>query len=339
MSEGGNFAPLIGAWADRIFVRYTLFSRSSDDRREMNLKNSVACALAACCLTAFGVTGMAGGTAQAAAFTAGHDGNATAQLSLQQLTDKVSARIKHDYPNAKLMLADGSSPSGPTKDMSKVTAWRFVFNTPDGPSGVKSVEVPADLSGKIGGIVKHPSPWGGVYAIDKRTPLTPAEAYDILRRAQPRPGVSIRLARQTPGLQGSPAVPLLRQARRLQRIRGERRRPRRQPHLRLTTRPHRHVGPPAHQHTRSRHRSAWPGDRSPARRRPGPLCTEPTWYEADPVRPTDRVHQLDAPPIAPSARRAKTPPQPRAAQDVHSGDFFGVSHGDQPGLPPPRPVI
>ncbi|KJY41734.1 hypothetical protein VR41_11310 [Streptomyces sp. NRRL B-1568] len=149
----------------------------------MNLKNSVACALAACCLTAFGVTGMAGGTAQAAAFTAGHDGNATAQLSLQQLTDKVSARIKHDYPNAKLMLADGSSPSGPTKDMSKVTAWRFVFNTPDGPSGVKSVEVPADLSGKIGGIVKHPSPWGGVYAIDKRTPLTPAEAYDILRRA------------------------------------------------------------------------------------------------------------------------------------------------------------
>ncbi|MGW1073671.1 hypothetical protein [Streptomyces sp. NPDC002537] len=152
----------------------------------MKLGKRFVAPVAVCALAATGVIGA--GAAQAAP-QAPHPVTASAQrtvrvvdeLSLDQLTELVTDRVRLEYPGAKLMLADGSSPTGPTRDMSRVTDWRFVFNT--GQSAVRSVEITAKLDGEIGSLVTHRSPWGGVMVIDEPVDLTPAEAYDILRDA------------------------------------------------------------------------------------------------------------------------------------------------------------
>ncbi|GHC70458.1 hypothetical protein [Streptomyces cinnamoneus] len=154
----------------------------------MKLKARLVAPVAAC---AFVATGMLGaGAAQAAvpvvpvaAGPAAHVAQGVAQLSLQQLTELVTLRVHLEYPNAKLMLADGSAPGGRTQDVSKVTDWRFVFNTADRQSAVKSVQVKATLNGEVGPLTTYRAPWGGVAAIDGPTYLSPAQAYDILKRA------------------------------------------------------------------------------------------------------------------------------------------------------------
>ncbi|MEV5239065.1 hypothetical protein AB0K89_08110 [Streptomyces cinnamoneus] len=154
----------------------------------MELKARLVAPIAAC---AFVATGMLGANAAQAAVPvapsasgpAAHVAQGVTQLSLQQLTELVTLRVHLEYPNAKLLLADGSAPGGRTRDISKVTDWRFVFNTADRQSDVKSVQIKATLGGEVGPMTTYRSPWIGVAVIDGPTYLSPAQAYDILKRA------------------------------------------------------------------------------------------------------------------------------------------------------------
>ncbi|PNE36989.1 hypothetical protein [Streptomyces noursei] len=150
----------------------------------MKLGNSVAAVIVACGLA---VTGIAGtGAAQAAtpaSASVGQGAKAADQLSLQQLLDAAADEVHMTFPKATLMVADGSSPSGKTQDMSQVTDWRLVYNTGDGTSRIKSIELHATLEGEIDQPIYHTSSWAGVMPINGQAGLTPDEAYGILQDA------------------------------------------------------------------------------------------------------------------------------------------------------------
>jgi hypothetical protein len=151
----------------------------------MKLRSRLAAIVVACGLAAGGIVGA--GAAQAvppaAAVSVRHEMRAADQLSLQQLLDAVADEVHYLFPQATLMVANGSSPSGKTKDMSQVTDWRLVYNTNDTASRIKSLEVHATLEGEIVGTIYHTSPWGGVLPITGEVGLTPEEAYAILQDA------------------------------------------------------------------------------------------------------------------------------------------------------------
>ncbi|GAA2139421.1 hypothetical protein GCM10009760_21660 [Kitasatospora kazusensis] len=161
----------------------------------MRLRTSLACTVAALSFAA--MAGGGAGAAQAAAprtalapvgsaVPAGAGLRASAvraQLTLAQLTDKVLAQVKAQYPTVTtLMLASGEAPGGPTTDMAQVTQWEFVVNnTAQGPVG--SVDVEADLGGTVSGITTHAQRWGGVLPITLPITMDPTEAYGIVATA------------------------------------------------------------------------------------------------------------------------------------------------------------
>ncbi|WP_438489956.1 hypothetical protein [Streptomyces sp. S186] len=150
----------------------------------MKLRNSLAVVIVACGLAVTGVAGT--GAAQAAtpaSASVAHGVKAADQLSLQQLLDAAADEVHMTFPNATLMVADGSSPSGKTQDMSQVTDWRLVYNTNDGASRIKSIELHATLEGEIDQPVYHTSSWAGVMPITDQAGLTPDEAYTVLQDA------------------------------------------------------------------------------------------------------------------------------------------------------------
>jgi hypothetical protein len=144
---------------------------------------AIACGLA--------VTGFAGASAARAVTPApAHVHSAPAaphqaveQLTLQQLLDLTRVEVHDLFPSATLMLADGSSPSGPTRDMTQVTAWRLIYNTNDAASRIKSLEIHANLDGQLNQPIYHTLPWGGVEPIRHEIGLSPEQAYAILVRA------------------------------------------------------------------------------------------------------------------------------------------------------------
>ncbi|MFE4590543.1 hypothetical protein [Streptomyces laurentii] len=151
----------------------------------MRLRISVAAVVAACGLAAGGIAGA--GPAQAvtpaAPVSLRHQEKYADQLCLWQLIDLVTAQVHETYPDATLMLADGSSPSGPTTDMSKVTDWVLIYNTNTPGSSVQALEIHATLEGEIDEPVPHTVPWGGTLPITERVSLSPAKAYAVLKEA------------------------------------------------------------------------------------------------------------------------------------------------------------
>jgi hypothetical protein len=154
----------------------------------MRLKNSVVSAVVAVGLA---VTGFAGASAAQAVTKTSRTAPAAPsapsasneQLTLQQLLDLTRTEVHDLFPNATLMLADGSSPTGPTRDMTQVTDWHLVYNTNDAASRIKSIELFAYLDGQINEPIYRTQPWGGVLPIRHEIGLSPEEAYAILVRA------------------------------------------------------------------------------------------------------------------------------------------------------------
>lgn len=107
-----------------LFAQYV--SKHIENGEPMKFRRSVAVLVAACGLS---VTGIAGaGAAQAVTPSAGpvaiaHALRGQEQLSLQQLLDLATHKVRGTYPNASLMLADGASPTGSTRNMEDVTDW------------------------------------------------------------------------------------------------------------------------------------------------------------------------------------------------------------------------
>ena len=152
----------------------------------MKIRNLIAATLLAGGLATTGLVGS--GAAQAATsatatVAALSQLRAADQLSLRQLLDVVGYEVRMSFPKATLMVAEGSSPSGPTTDMAEVTDWRLVYNTNDPASPVKSLEVRATLAGAIDAPTYHGSPWGGVVSIPDQVAMSPEEAYHLLRAA------------------------------------------------------------------------------------------------------------------------------------------------------------
>ncbi|MEV4442279.1 hypothetical protein AB0K09_25385 [Streptomyces sp. NPDC049577] len=102
-----------------------------------------------------------------------------ARLSLAELTERATAKVRPDHPQAVLMVAEGDAPAGPTRDMSRVSHWRFVFND----RGNSSAEVSGDLDGTLGPVRVHGSRWVGALPIEEKVTMTPAEAYARLTAA------------------------------------------------------------------------------------------------------------------------------------------------------------
>jgi hypothetical protein len=153
----------------------------------MKLRNGVAVLIAACGLSLTGVSGASAAqvVTPPAAVRADALGalRADQQLTLQELLDRATHKVRGTYPNASLMLADGSSPTGPTRDMDKVTDWVLVYNTNDPSIPVKSLTLYTDLEGDISHPVLHNAPWGGVARIPDQVGLSPDLAYEILEYA------------------------------------------------------------------------------------------------------------------------------------------------------------
>lgn len=150
----------------------------------MKFRNGVAVLIAAC---GFSLTGISGaGAAQAVTPPAAVRAvpfaalRADQQLTLQELLDRATHKVRGTYPNASLMLADGSSPTGPTRDMEKVTDWVLVYNTNDPSIPVKALKLFTDLEGDISAPELLNSPWGGVSRIPDQVGLSPELAYEIL---------------------------------------------------------------------------------------------------------------------------------------------------------------
>ncbi|GAA2717065.1 MULTISPECIES: hypothetical protein [Streptomyces] len=110
---------------------------------------------------------------------AGHGPAAHRQLSLPQLIERATAKVRSMYPQAMLMVAEGDAPDGPTRDMAKVSHWRFVLNNRDN----SSAEISGNLDGTLGPVLRHGSRWIGVLAIDEPLTMTPAAAYERLAAA------------------------------------------------------------------------------------------------------------------------------------------------------------
>ena len=152
----------------------------------MKIRNIVAAMLVAGGLATTGLVGT--GAAQAATSATATVASlsqlrAADQLSLRQLLDVVGFEVRLTFPNATLMVAEGSSPTGPTSDIADVTDWRLVYNTNDDAARVKSLEIHATLAGQIDAPVYHTSQWGGVVAIPDQVGMSPEQAYRILRDA------------------------------------------------------------------------------------------------------------------------------------------------------------
>ncbi|MBR7835439.1 hypothetical protein KDL01_19345 [Actinospica durhamensis] len=154
----------------------------------MKIKNILAATVVAGALATTGILGA--GAAQAATPLRAAAPAATLaelrdahQLTLLELIDVVRYDVRESFPTSTLMLADGASPSGPTTDMYKVTDWRFVFNTNDPTSRIKSLQVNATLAGAIQPPTYYTAPWGGVASIPDWVGMSPELAYHILRTA------------------------------------------------------------------------------------------------------------------------------------------------------------
>ncbi|MGW2369376.1 hypothetical protein ACWCZ5_27810 [Streptomyces sp. NPDC001667] len=100
-------------------------------------------------------------------------------LSLLDLVGRATDRVRESDPQAVLLVAAGDSPSGPTRDMAKVTHWRFIFNNRDN----SSAEISGDLDGSLGPVIRHDSRWVGALPVDEEITMTPAQAYDRLEDA------------------------------------------------------------------------------------------------------------------------------------------------------------
>jgi hypothetical protein len=149
----------------------------------MKLRNGVAVLVAVCGFSLTGVSGAGAAqavTPRAAVPAAAVNALRGEQLTLQELLDRATHKVRGTYPNASLMLADGSSPTGPTRDMDEVTDWVLVYNTNDPGIPVKSLSLYTDLGGDISHVVPHNAPWGGVARIPDQIGLTPDLAYSIL---------------------------------------------------------------------------------------------------------------------------------------------------------------
>ncbi|WP_143765126.1 hypothetical protein [Catenulispora acidiphila] len=151
----------------------------------MKLRRSVAVLVAAC---GFSLASIAGAAAQVATpsttpVALSHVLRGEEQLSLQQLLDIASHKVRGTYPNATLMLADGASPTGSTRNMDEVTDWRLIYNTNDAGSPVKSLELYATLEGEISHPVLRDQPWGGTVSIPNQVGISPDLAYSILMDA------------------------------------------------------------------------------------------------------------------------------------------------------------
>ncbi|MFI2458289.1 hypothetical protein [Streptomyces sp. NPDC019539] len=108
------------------------------------------------------------------------ENRATNQITLQELLDRVSVVVHNSFPKAELLVASGESPSGPTRDMSHVTDWRFIYST-GADLGIKTVEVRATLSGQISRPINYKASWRGALPFRGSISLTPTDAYNILQ--------------------------------------------------------------------------------------------------------------------------------------------------------------
>ncbi|MFF4734768.1 hypothetical protein ACFY2W_02540 [Streptomyces sp. NPDC001262] len=106
-------------------------------------------------------------------------GRTAEQLSLPELVERATDRVRAAHPQAVLMLAAGDSPGGPVRDMDRVTHWRFVFNNRDN----SSEEISGSLDGTLGPVTPHTGRWMGVLAIGELPAMTPDQAYDRLEAA------------------------------------------------------------------------------------------------------------------------------------------------------------
>jgi hypothetical protein len=151
----------------------------------MRLRNGIASAILACGLTLTGIAGAGAARAEAPTTAAMQPAPQAAveALTLQQLLDLTRIEVHDLFPDATLMLADGSSPTGPTTDMTQVTDWRLIYNTNDSRSRIKSLEIDANLDGQINQPIYHTLPWGGVLDIRREIGLSPEEAYKVLQAA------------------------------------------------------------------------------------------------------------------------------------------------------------
>jgi hypothetical protein len=152
----------------------------------VRVRNGLACVIAAASLAVLGTGGM---TAAQAAVRSGTsspshaEATRAAQLTLEQLTSEVMARVHSEYPTVTtLMLASGESPSGPTTTMTDVTQWEYVINNST-QGAIGSVDVKADLDGTIASVTTHAQRWGGVQPIALPVTMDPTEAYAILVEA------------------------------------------------------------------------------------------------------------------------------------------------------------
>ncbi|ANZ13827.1 membrane protein [Streptomyces noursei ATCC 11455] len=197
----------------------------------MKLGNSVAAVIVACGLAVTGVAGTgAAQPATPASASVDHEVKAADQLSLPQLLDAAADEVHMTFPNAELMVADGSSPSGRTQDMSQVTEWRLVS-----PATVLPASSRSNPTARLRARSASRSPTRRRGAASCRSPTRPALRPTRHTASSRTPGTgTVRLAGRAPRGTAAPAVPLLQHPWRLRRVRGERRRPRRQPHLRLT---------------------------------------------------------------------------------------------------------
>jgi len=134
----------------------------------MKIRNILAATVLAAGLAAGGIAGAGPAQAAISADTAIAKAVASSevrdarQLTLQELLGTVRYEVHDLFPAATLMVAQGSSPSGSTKDMLNVTDWQLVYNTNDAASRIKSLQVHATLGS--GGRTRPDTPPFGVIA-------------------------------------------------------------------------------------------------------------------------------------------------------------------------------
>ena len=98
---------------------------------------------------------------------------------VQQVIDQVH----QEYPNAYLVEGDGQSPSGPTHDIADVTSWRFVLNDTRDAAHPFVIFAQVDLNaGWNATLTTKPSVWVGSNVLTKPTPMTPAQAAQLLQQ-------------------------------------------------------------------------------------------------------------------------------------------------------------
>ncbi|MGP3991567.1 hypothetical protein [Streptomyces sp. 3N207] len=107
-----------------------------------------------------------------------------AATALDELADKATRKVQEKYPDAVLWVASGESPQGPTRDMSKMTKWIFVYNTME-EEGPASVRVLADIDGTMEEPEEYDHPFWGVAPIGTtRVGMTLDQAFERLKQAE-----------------------------------------------------------------------------------------------------------------------------------------------------------